>query len=82
MTKITSTEFQQRVGYYFGLAEKGEVIEIKRQKPVQTFIIQIKKPTKVVTQSRFKAFMEDVEKNKFISKKYKSGLDLQNTVRD
>lgn len=31
--KISSTEFQQNVGYYLGLAEKGEEIVIEKKRP-------------------------------------------------
>lgn len=31
--KVTSTEFQQKVGYYLGLVDEGETVEIEKQKP-------------------------------------------------
>jgi len=43
--KISSTEFQQRVGYYLSLVEKGVEVIIERQKPGESlFVLSLKIP--------------------------------------
>lgn len=37
--KISSTEFQQRVGYYLSLVEKGVEVIIERKKPGEAFFV-------------------------------------------
>lgn len=38
--KVSSTEFQQNVGYYIGLVEKGEEVIVERRRP-KGFVFQI-----------------------------------------
>jgi len=51
--RVTSTEFQQKVGYYLDLADQGEKIEIEKQKPEKK-IYELK--------SKKDSFVEDAPK--------------------
>ena len=47
--QITSTEFQQKVGYYLDLADQGENIEIVKQKPLGKVYQIVPKKQKAAT---------------------------------
>jgi len=79
---ITSTEFQQNVGYYLKLAEAGNSIQITKSKPKHAIfrIVSIgnKKTRKNKTS---KQIAIDLMKKYAISRKGESGLEFQNRVR-
>lgn len=78
---ITSTEFQQRVGYYLELAEKGEDVNVTRLKPTKaTFKIikQKEKPQQVLNEGE--RILKELKKFKFKSTG-ETGLELQRRVR-
>lgn len=79
---VSSTEFQQNVGYYLGLAEKGEEITISKSKPKKvTYTLTFKK-TDVVQDKAREEYLSNLEKYKFKSgKKGSNGLNFQREVR-
>ena len=65
---VSSTQFQQNVGYYLKLVEEGEEIKVQRQKPRKhLFVI---KSAEVNEESSKSSILEKVEaaQNKFPSK--------------
>ena len=86
---ITSTEFQQNVGYYLSLADKGEEIRIEKKKPLKAIYI-LKKGKSLAVNDRNKETINGKNKYEFLEelKKYmidgesgESGLELQRRVR-
>lgn len=79
---ISSTEFQQNVGYFLGLAEKGKEINIKRSKPTEAYFILKQKKVHLVNDKPRDEFIKDLEKYSFRSgKKGPNGLNFQKSVR-
>ena len=62
--KISSTEFQQRVGYYLSLVEKGMEVIIERGKPGKSlFMVSLRVPD---------SQKEDLAKRKEFLKEFRS----------
>jgi len=86
---ITSTEFQQNVGHYLQLADKGEEINIEKKKPVKAlYILKKKKATAVKDENRTTIngipkdeFLKELKKYMFKGKSGETGLELQARVR-
>jgi hypothetical protein len=82
---ISSTEFQQNVGFYLKEAQKGKKIRISKSKPEKAlFVLSLQKapagtPSKQVNQRMAK--INSLIKELKISNKTESGLDFQRRVR-
>jgi hypothetical protein len=65
---ISSTKFQQNVGYYLKLAEKGSIVEIVKSKPTQSRYQLMIIPEKQQSNSKakLKDFMKKVEANQHL----------------
>ncbi len=78
---ITSTEFQQNVGYYLALAEKGEEIHINKLKPIKsTFILKKTKEKVKKIESNIERIIRESKKYQFHGGK-ETGLEIQRRVR-
>ena len=80
---ITSTEFQQNVGYYLNEAQKGKVLTITKSKPTKvSFKLVVQNNIEPKTQ---KKKFDPVELEKLIAKlniqSHESGLEFQRRVR-
>jgi hypothetical protein len=81
---ITSTEFQQNVGHYLALAEKGEEININKLKPHKSSFKLMKlkqknKPKKKL--GRIQQILEDAKKYQFHGTTGETALQFQRRVR-
>ncbi len=82
MLAVNATEFQQNVGYYFSLAEKGEQIEIKKNKPKDSKPLVLKLATIQAPKKQSNRNMEILEK--YIVRRngdFEDGLAFQRRVR-
>ena len=82
---ISSTEFQQNVGYYLKLAENNTVVTIQKSKPLKRkFTLQVvPQDQQSISKHKLKDLVEKVNGNKTLFKCY--GTDSQkyvNTVRE
>ncbi|MEI7579683.1 MAG: hypothetical protein WCJ58_06685 [bacterium] len=80
---ITSTEFQQNVGYYLKEAEKGKTIQINKQKPTKAIFdlkLASKKDTAVTSPSRKELVLKLIKELNIKGRK-ESGLEFQHRVR-
>jgi len=80
---ITSTEFQQNVGYYLREAEKGKIVEIKKLKPTRALfkLSLIRSQPKEAQKNSRKPKILDLIK-KINIRDSESGLEFQKRVRD
>lgn len=81
--KITSTEFQQNVGYYLKEAERGKIINIFKLKPTKASfkLIADKNSLDNKQKSSRKAEILKLIKELNISDSSESARDFQNRVR-
>lgn len=80
---ITSTEFQQNVGYYLKQAEKGKTITIKKLKPKKsTYILVVEhgEKTTKAKPSRREEIMKLIDELD-MKDTSESGLEFQRRVR-
>lgn len=80
---ISSTEFQQNVGFYLREAEKGKTIKIRRLKPnnVEFSLLVSKRNTGKNNQVERNKLIKDLISNLKIDDPNEQGLEFQNTVR-
>ncbi len=80
---ISSTQFQQKVGYYLNLADKGETIVIEKLKPAgKTFVLKKGSTKKQDSEKdRIKDLMKFIKENTVKSSTGESGLEFQRRVR-
>ena len=82
---ISSTEFQQNVGYYLKEAQKGKVIQIRKSKPQKAlFTLTIEKNDHIdqKKESTRISKINDLINELNIQNKRESGLDFQKRVRN
>ncbi len=78
---VTSTQFQQKVGYYLELAEKGEEIQIQKLKPTKhIFKLNIVKTKQPKEKNIGAEILKKLKKYK-VDSFGESGLELQRRVR-
>ena len=78
---VSSTEFQQNVGYYLALAEKGEEITISKSKPKKA-VFTLKKRLEKKIDEKPKTMADKLkELEKYMFESDESGLELQRRVR-
>ena len=80
---ITSTQFQQNVGHYLGLAEQGMEVTIIRKKPRKAlFTLHIKKPAKANTSpQKYKKILQAVHAHNALNNNQEDGTAFQQRVR-
>jgi len=79
---ISSTEFQQNVGYYLKLAEAGNSIQITKSKPKHSiFRLVFQENKKASKKKTSKQIALELLEKYAISRKGESGLEFQNRVR-
>jgi hypothetical protein len=82
---ISSTQFQQNVGYYLKLAEAGTPITISKSKPTQSRyqLINIPLDQQSISKTKLKKFLEKTDSHKALFKCYGSdSLKYVNEVRE
>jgi len=78
---INSTKFQQNVGYYLQLAEKGVTVNIYKRKPKPSqYKLQVVKSNHVEKTTKLEKFINKINKN--ASKYDFYGTDSVKFVRD
>jgi antitoxin (DNA-binding transcriptional repressor) of toxin-antitoxin stability system len=79
---ISSTEFQQNVGYYLKMAEAGNTVLITKSKPGHSvFKLSIQENKKTSKEKTSKQIAIELMERYSISRKGESGLEFQNRVR-
>ncbi len=76
---VTATEYQQNVGYYFDLVEKGEKVFIKKLKPRGTIFALV--PKKIKPKTKKKKTLAEIIQPFIHTGVQESGLNLQKRVR-
>ena len=84
--QISSTQFQQKVGYYLDLADQGETIEIVKQKPLgKVYQIKVKKVAKAKKVSKWDKLRKEIKNYKYESifpkGRFKDSVEYQRWVR-
>ncbi len=88
--QITSTQFQQKVGYYLGLVDQGETIEIKKLKPLgKIYELKAKKIVKAQKinkkETKGEKILKKIRKYKYESifpkGRFKDSVEYQRWVR-
>lgn len=79
---ITTSEFQQRVGYYLDLATKGEQVEIVKKKPKPAVYFKLSLQEEPARGNQLTSIMKDLEDHSIAKGEFKSGLVLQKSIRD
>lgn len=81
---VSSTEFQQNVGYYLGLADKGEEIIIQKKKPKKVLYTLNKKDNQnIVNDNGGINYLQVIDRySKKSGGRGEIGLKLQKRVRD
>jgi len=86
--KISSTEFQQRVGYYFSLVEKGVEVIIERRKPGEAmFVLSLKIPKEskvsadLAQRAKREEFLRELRSVRATFRKGEDCVDFQRRVR-
>lgn len=81
--EISSTEFQQNVGFYLKMADTGKTVNIKRLKPFRAdYKLELSKGvnaeiTKNIRKNRITGLIKQLD----IKAKNESGLNFQKRVR-